>query len=122
MDDTNKIVMFDSISNKLFRNNCSPTEYILYYDLCGWEGFDNLDRYEKSAVLDCALILFNRMNDIFCNRLMSIQGIASFIGVRLDDYNDDGLSYIVDLRDIDTPQDKKDAIIDACEKWIADMD
>ena len=121
MDNTHKIVIFESISNKLFRNNCSPTEYMLYFELGGWEGFDDLERYEKSAVLECAVILYNRINSIFCNRLMSIQGVASFIGIQLDDH-DNGLSYIVDLRDIDTPQDKKEAIIDACEKWVSNMD
>ena len=113
--------MLDSITNKLFRNNCTPTEYMLYFELGSWEGFDNLDRYEKSAVLECAVILFNRINNVFHNRLMSIQGVASFIGMQLDDC-DDGLSRIVDLRDIETPQDRRDAIMYACEKWVSDMD
>ena len=121
MDNTNKIIMLDSITNKLFRNNCTPTEYMLYFELGSWEGFDNLDRYEKSAVLECAVILFNRINNVFHNRLMSIQGVASFIGMQLDDC-DDGLSRIVDLRDIETPQDRRDAIMYACEKWVSDMD
>ena len=121
VNDTNKIVMLDSITNKLLKYDSNSAEYILYFELCCWDGFYNLDIYEKSAVLECAVILFNRINNVFHNRLMSIQGVASFIGMQLDDC-DDGLSRIVDLRDIETPQDRRDAIMYACEKWVADMD